>query len=188
MVIMAGTGLHDDRGFSLVDLIATVAVFATVSAIAVPAITDAFENQRLGTELRNVERELQQARLGAVTANHPIRIRFNCPTVGSYRRVELLGTVNTPATDDADARAAVRCNYGTPDRNPLTRPNHDGQLRQLHSSVSFLAAQTLEFWPNGTVHVPGTLTPLAAPVTLTLAKGSSTKSITVNSLGKIRIN
>jgi Tfp pilus assembly protein FimT len=179
--------LHDAAGFSLMDQIAVVAVFATLSAIAVPAIMSGFENQRLGVELRSVERELQTARLSAVSSNRPIRIRFNCPETSAYRRVELLGTVNKPDANDADTQAITRCNYPGPDRNPLTRPNHDGPIQRLHSTVSFAAVEALEFWPNGTVHTPGTLTPLGAPVTLTLSKGSSTKSITVNGLGKIRI-
>ena len=95
-------------GFSLVDLLATCAVIATVSAIAVPAITNSIEGQRLGMETRAVERELQIARLSAVQSNQPIRVRFNCPATGQYKRVELLGTVNTPAADDSDSRAGVR--------------------------------------------------------------------------------
>ena len=185
---------RDVRGFSLVETIATMAVFATVSAIAVPFITNAFEGQRLGVETRNVERELQSARLSAVAANRPIRIRFNCPSAGRYRRVEVIGTVNTPHADDADARAAARCGYPYPaaDNNPLTRPNNDGPPLQLaSSSVTFTAVQTLEFWPDGTVHVPAATNPWprlgATDATITVAKGSSTKSIRVNSLGKIRI-
>src|SRR5687767_6870103 len=92
--------LRDDSGFTLIDTIATLAVFATVAAIAVPLVTNSLEGQRLGMETRNVERELQSARLSAVAANRPIRMRFNCPSVGRYRRVELIGTVNVPHADD----------------------------------------------------------------------------------------
>ena len=180
----------------MVDILATLAVFGTVSAIAVPALSKAYENQRLGIETRNVERELQSARLQAVTANTPIRVRFNCPATGQYRRVELIGTPNNPAADDADAQAATRCStakypYPAPDTDAVTRPNHDGPLMTLNKSVSFKTVQTLEFWPNGTVHVSGgTPWPIigaATPVTITLQKNSATKSITVNSLGKIQI-
>ena len=170
-----------------------MAVFATVSAIAIPIVTNSFEGQRLGIETRNVERELQSARLSAVATNRPIRIRFNCPSVGMYRRVEVIGTVNVPHADDAEARAVARCGYPFPaaDSNPLTRPNNDGAPLRLHSSVAFTAVQTLEFWPDGTVHVPAATNPWprlgATDATFTLAKGSSTKSIKVNSLGKIRI-
>lgn len=181
--------LRDARGFTLIDTLATLAVFATVSAIAIPRLTSSLEGQRLGMETRNVERELQSARLSAVATNRPIRIRFNCPSTGMYRRVEVIGTVNVPHADDAEARAVARCGYPFPaaDSNPLTRPNNDGQTLQLNSTVTFTAVATLEFWPDGSVHSPGDLKALAAPVTISLAKGSSSKSIQVNSLGKIRI-
>ena len=175
------------------DTLATLAVFATVSAISVPLVTNAFEGQRLGVETRNVERELQSARLSAVATNRPIRVRFNCPVTGAYRRVEVIGTVNVPHADDAEARAVARCGYPFPaaDSNPLTRPNNDGPTLRLYSSVTFTAVATLEFWPDGTVHVPGATNPWprlgATDATITVAKGSSTKSIKVNSLGKIRI-
>ena len=184
---------RDASGFSLIDTIVTLAVFATVAAIAVPLITNSLEGQRLGMESRNVERELQSARLSAVATNRPIRMRFNCPSAGKYRRVELIGTVNIPHADDAETRAAARCGYPFPaaDMNPLTRPNNDGPPQLLYSSVSFTAVQTLEFWPDGTVHVPAVTNPWprlgATEATITVAKGSTTKSIRVNSLGKIRI-
>ena len=180
---------HDVGGFTLMDTIATLAVAATVAGIAVPIVNNAFENQRLGIDTRNVERELQSARLSAVATNRPIRVRFNCPTAGKYRRVELIGTLSVPATDDADTRAAIRCGYPYPaaDRNPLTRPNDDGPTLQLYQTVAFTMSQPLEFWPNGTVHTPGTFTQLANPISITLTKGSSSKTIQVNGLGKIQI-
>lgn len=185
--------LHDSAGFSLMDMMATLAVFATISAIAIPTITNSFENQRLGVEARNVERELQSARLIAVSTNRPMRLWFNCPSAGKYRRVEVIGTLNTPHTDDAEARAAARCGYPYPaaDTNPLTRPNNDGPVQQLNNSVRFGAVQTLEFWPNGTVHVPAATNPWpllgTTGASISLTKGSSTKTIEVNSLGKIRL-
>jgi Tfp pilus assembly protein FimT len=187
--------LRDARGFTLIDTLATLAVFATVSAIALPRLTNSLEGQRLSMETRNVERELQSARLSAVASNRPIRFRFNCPSAGKYRRVEVIGSVNVPAAADADtvAMAVTRCGYPFPaaDTNPLTRPNNDGPTLQLNSTITFTAVQTLEFWPDGTVHVPAVTNPWprlgATDATITLVKGSSTKSIKVNSLGKIYI-
>src|SRR6266513_1334109 len=99
----AGKLWRAERGFSLVDLMATLAIIGTIAAIGVPLVTDAVESQRLGIELRNVEREIQIARLAAVTTNRPIRVRFNCPSAGYYRRVELIGSVDSPSLgDDAD--------------------------------------------------------------------------------------
>jgi Tfp pilus assembly protein FimT len=192
-----GARRRAECGFSLIDQLMTVAAIAVVAAMAVPSITNAFENQRLGMEMRNVERELQSARLDAVNANHPIRVRFNCPSAGKYRRVELIGSIDAEnAGDDADAQAAVRCGYTkypypAPDKDPLTRPNNDGPIMMLNTKVTFLQVQTLEFWSDGTVHISNNASPWP-PVpttlaTLKLTKGASTKSITVNSLGKIQI-
>jgi hypothetical protein len=141
---------------------------------------------------------MQLARLNAVTTNRPIRVRFNCPGTGYYRRVELVGSVNTPNNGiDADNQAVVRCGvtypYPAADNDPLTRPNNDGPVKQLNSKVSFTSTQTLEFWPNGTVHVynAATSTPWpqlgVTPVNIILTKGTTTRSITVNSLGKMQI-
>jgi len=192
--------LTREDGISLIDQLATLAIIATVCGIAVPALKNSVENQRLGIETRNVEREMQLARLSAVSSNRPVRVRFNCPSAKYYRRVELLGSVNSPISgDDADAQAAARCNqanypYPAPDRDPLTRPSNDGPLQQLNTAVSFGATQTLEFWPNGTVHtttgaVANSWLPIlgSTGATITLTKGTATKTITVNSLGKIQI-
>jgi len=186
-------------GFSLVDQLATLAVIATVAAIAVPALSNSIENQRLGMDIRNVEREMQVARLTAVSTNRPIRVLFNCPVAGQYRRVELIGSVNNPNTgDDATGQAARRCNYTyypfpAADNDPLTRPNNDGPIQTLNSKVTFTSQQPLEFWPNGTVHVaPSIVSALpwpqigSSPVNIVLSKGSTTKLISVNSLGKMQ--
>ncbi len=187
--------LRSEGGYSLVDLLATTAVIATVGAVAVPQLSKAVDNQRLGVDVRNVEREMQIARLDAVKASQPIRLRFNCPAVGMYRRVELLGTTKTAAPNDLDSAAATRCGTAYPfpaaDQDPLTRPNNDGPIQRLNSQVSFLSVQTLEFRPNGTVYVEtagtNTWVPLAAPFSLTMNKGSSVKTIQVNGLGKIQV-
>src|SRR5712671_7898367 len=85
-------------GISLIDQLATIAIIGTIAGIGVPLISNTIENQRLGIEVRNVERELQLARLSAVSTNRPIRVRFNCPSTGYYRRAELIGSVNSPST------------------------------------------------------------------------------------------
>jgi type II secretory pathway pseudopilin PulG len=187
-------------GFSIVDMLATMAVIGTVCAIAIPTLSNSVENQRLGIELRAVEREIQLARLNAVSTNRPIRVRFNCPDIGYYRRVELIGTLDSPSQgDDADSQGARRCSnsyypYPAADRDPLTRPNNDGPIMRINPKVVFTSTQTLEFWPNGTVHIPptngstGTWPPVGSnPVNLLLTKGSTTRSITVNGIGKMQI-
>jgi len=188
------------RGFSLVDQMLTLGLIATLCAIAVPSLKNTIDGQRLGMEARNVEREMQLARLSAVTTNRPIRLRFNCPAAGDYRRVELIGSANNPNTgDDADNRAAVRCNtvtypFPAADSDPITKPNNDGPKMTLNSKVTFGVGgtQTLEFWPNGTVHVYNAAAapwPVvgSTPVNIILTSAGVNRSVTVNLLGKTQI-
>jgi prepilin-type N-terminal cleavage/methylation domain-containing protein len=185
-----------DAGFTLIDIMVSLAVFAILMAGAVPMLIDVTGTMKLGQAVREVERELQTARLKAVTSNRPIRVRFNCPVAGEFRMVELIGTPGTPAAADDDA-VLTRCQqssypYPAGDSNALTRPNHDGPVRSLHSSLSFGAAETLEFWPDGSVHQQvGTELPWSAvPTTgtaVTVTKGTVVRTITVNHLGKIQL-
>ena len=66
------------RGFTLIELIVVAALLITIMAIAIPSfhLTDAM---KLNGAAREVERELQIARLRAVTVNRPLQVRFNCP-------------------------------------------------------------------------------------------------------------
>jgi prepilin-type N-terminal cleavage/methylation domain-containing protein len=191
------TATLEVRGFTLLELMVVIALICIVGGMAVPAITSSSEQMRLSNSARQVERQLQMARMKAVRADRVMRVRFNCPATGQYRMVELLGTVQTPATDDADSRAAVRCSdasYPYPDINPefFAAPNNDGPIQNLLNGVAFTSVQTLDFWPNGTAHMGGASTPIAgAGVTLQVysTKYGTTvnKSITVNGLGKITL-
>jgi Tfp pilus assembly protein FimT len=189
--------LASPMGFSLIDMVATVAIIATVGGMAVPQVSNALDSMRLGMSLRDVERELQFAKLKAVSTQRPMRVRFDCPSAGSIRVVELLGTPAAPDANDADA-VTGRCSETTypysptgADSSRLTRPNNDGPVRRLYPGATFTAKQTLEFWPNGTVHTAcqaacsNTAATKIGTVTLTLSRKSKTKNITVNGLGKI---
>ena len=181
-------------GFTILDMIVVVAVFMILAGISVPAFQSLTEGYKLGQTVREVERELQTARLKAVTSNRPLRVRFNCPATGQYRMVELIGTPSVPAAEDGSVNRCQENTYPTPaaDNNPLTRPNHDGPIRRLPTGITFSAASTLEFWPDGTVHMEqGTTLPWpgigVAGASITLAKGSVTKRIDVNGVGKITL-
>jgi hypothetical protein len=193
----ARQGLKSAVGISLIDMIATTAVIATISAAAVPQLVNVVDSMRLGMSVREVERELQFARLKAVSTNRPMRVRFDCPSAGNVRVVELLGMPTKPDANDADA-VLNRCSETAypyrptgADQSRLTRPNNDGPVRTIYSGTTFTAKQTLEFWPNGSVHSACQVAPCGVTgaqintVTLTLSRKSKTKNITVNGLGKI---
>ena len=194
------------RGFSLIELLIVVALVAVVGAMVVPSILNMMTGMRVSAESRLVERELQTARLRAVGTNRAMRVRFNCPSVGQYRLVEVIGTPSAPAPNDANAAATTRCglaNYPYPDTNRewFETPNNDGPVNRLDWRVTFAATQTLEFWPDGTVHAdtgggsPWAPIPDAQPVTIRLqqSEGTSTQKaaterrIQVNGVGKITL-
>jgi prepilin-type N-terminal cleavage/methylation domain-containing protein len=193
----AMTEARDVRGFTLLELLVVVAVISIIGAMAVPALTSTSAQMRLSNSARQVERVLQTARMKAVRSDKVMRVRFNCPGTGEYRMVELLGTIRTPATDDADSRAAVRCgntSYPYPDADPefFAAPNNDGPIQTLQRDVAFSTVQTIDFWPDGSAHTMGATTPInGTGVTLQLydvTRGTSVnKSITVNGLGKVTL-
>lgn len=184
-----------DSAFTLVELLLTVALIGIVAAMAVPLMTNAVDAIKLGESTREVEREMQTARLMAVSSNQPIRVRFDCPAAGNYRMTELIGTPSSPASADAAANRCSLANYpypGDTDKNPLTRPNKDGPLRYLDPKVSFSSTTTIEFWPDGSAHTNTGGTNPWPPIagtgfSVSLQKGTKTKSILVNGVGKIQV-
>lgn len=183
-----------EAGVSLVDVMVTILFLGIIMAGAIPGLVSAASSMRLGQGAREVERELQTARLKAVATNRPMRVRFNCPAAGQYRMVELLGTPTAPASGDS---ATDRCSttaypYPPADRNSLTLPNQDGPVRYLPQGVTFGSAATLEFWSDGSAHKQSaTENPwLVIPTTgtaITVTKDTTVKTITVNGLGKIQL-
>jgi type II secretory pathway pseudopilin PulG len=187
--------LRADAGFSLIDTLVTLAIVGIIAGVALPEVVDVASQMKLGQGARDVEREMQSARLKAVTSGRPIRIHFNCPAATEYRLTELIGTASAPVAADT---AADRCSpatypYPPADNNPMTRPNNDGPVRYLPTRVTFGTTKTLEFWPDGSAHMSdGTGTspwPVIPPAgtDISLTKASAVKHITVNGLGKITL-
>ena len=92
-------------------------------AMSVPVMTDMTESTKLNEAARLVEREMQDARLKAVTVNRPLRVRLNCPSSGYIRTVEVLGTT----ADSASNRCLVSA-YPFPGRR--SRPDDAAELRR----------------------------------------------------------
>jgi len=186
--------IRQDCGFNLIELLVTTSLIVIIAAIAVPLMTNASDAIKLSQSAREVERELQTARLKAVSANQAMRLRFDCPAAKQYRMGELIGTPSVPAAADSAANRCSLSNYPYPatDNDMLTRPNNDGPLRQVDSSVSFSQAATIEFWPDGTAHANnGGANPwpaIPSPGTnIILSRNSKTRTILVNSVGKVQL-
>jgi len=181
-------------GFSLVELLMVVALVGIMSVVGLPLLGQMSGTIQLGEAARQIERELQSARMTAVSANQPMRVMFNCPSAREYRMVELIGTPGVPAAGDG---VIGRCSTTTypfpaPDNNPITRPNNDGPLRTIPDQVSITTSTTIEFWPDGTAHTnTGGINPwppIASPgIYIILTRSGKTKSILVNGIGKIQL-
>ena len=182
-------------GFTLIELLMVAAVFVIMAAVAMPQLGRALDLYRLGIALREMERELQTARVNAVTANRTVRVLFNCPAAGQFRRVEVLGE---PGLDDARDSTLARCNeaafpYPAPDLDPLTRPNLDGPLHRLPAGVTMGGVSGIEFRPNGTARSAGAGGAIAfgdipaAGVAATVTKDANTRTITINGMGRVFI-
>jgi prepilin-type N-terminal cleavage/methylation domain-containing protein len=174
-----------ERGFSLNELMLVIAVSGTMMAIAVPVMTDLGESTKLSSAARELERELQSARLKAVTSNQVLRVRLNCPAAGYYRTVEYL---NGP--EDSQTNRCLLGAYPFPagDTDLMTRPNYDGPLRMLPHGAT-VTGDVLEFHPDGTAFrlVSNVATAITSPVTITVTRKGKSKAMTINGAGKIQL-
>lgn len=183
---------REQRGFTLIDIMATIMVLGIIFAMTVPTMIASLDRLKLGQAAREVEREIHTAKSRAVSKGRVMRIRFNCPSAGRYRVTELIGTASVPAAADTAANRCDPTAYpDTPaDSNPMTFPNLDGPVRFLPSDVTFTASQTIEFWPDGTARqevgttLPWPLIPTTG-IDIELTRKNDTATISVNGLGKI---
>lgn len=192
---MIRTMLARHAGYTLVELLAAMGVVVILTGMGMPVLGRAIEKYRVGMTIRDVERDLQAARMKAVASNQPIRVRFNCPAAGFYRVVELIGNAGAPVAEDAAPERCSDAVYPFPpaDLDPLTRPNQDGPLHQLPPNVTFQSTQTLEFWPDGSVHTgSGSVAspwPVVSPagVEISIQQGTKTSAVVVNGIGRVMI-
>jgi Tfp pilus assembly protein FimT len=184
-------------GFSLVDMMMVVAIGAIVCAVAIPSASRTVNALRLNAATLDLERELQFARLKAVSTNRTMRVRFNCPIVGQFRTVEVMGTTSV---DNSLARCGLT-GYPYPgpmDSDPAT-PSADGPLHTLHPSMT-VNTMEIQFSPRGTAATvsSGNVQAITAPVFLVATRSSDTAIvgnhagntgiIEIDALGKIRIH
>lgn len=175
---------RSDRGFTLPELMLVVALVATIGGIAVPVMGNLSNSIKLNEATRMVERELQDARIKAVSTNTPVRMRTNCPAAGYIRIVEVLGT----AADTASNRC-VQTVYPFPaDNDLMTRPNSDGPVRVLNNAATVTTA-SIQFAPDGTATqvVSGVSTAITAAVTITVTRNGESRTVTINGLGKVQL-
>jgi Tfp pilus assembly protein FimT len=161
-----------------------VCVLGTVIAMAVPVLKDVTAGMKLNEAVRQVERELQGARLKAVTVNRSLRVRWNCPGVGTIRRVEVLVSA---ADSAADRCSATRYPFPPADNDLTTRPNYDGPTLIIPNGAT-VAGVDLQFSPDGTTsQVVNNVAQAINTVTVTVTRQNKSRTVTVNGAGKIKL-
>lgn len=178
--------LRAERGFSLIELMLTVAIGATIIAMAVPVVTDISASIKLNEAARLVEREFQDARLKAVQTNHALRVRTNCPAAGFVRTVEVLG-----ATADSATGRCLTSSYpfpSDPDNDLSTGPNYDGPMRVIPNGAT-VSTVIYQFQPDGTVFnvVANVPARISSEQTVTITRAGRSRTVKINGAGKIQL-
>lgn len=176
--------VRTERGFSLPELMLTVAVAGTLMAMALPVMQDVSASAKLSEAARLVEREFQDARLRAVSANRILRVRTNCPSTGFIRTVEVLGTsADTPAS-----RCSSTAYPYPPDQDLMTRPNYDGPMRVIPNSAT-VPTTDIQFLPDGTAQVVsgGGAAPIVGSQSIAITRKNVSRTVTVNAAGKVQL-
>jgi len=119
------------QGFSLIELVVTMAVLVAVSSIAIPAFQSSIGNAQIRTVAESIHSGLQQARMEAIKRN--ARVKFTLQTNSAWQIGCVTQTTTCPSTItqksategsssnttvSADSYTAVFSGFGT--RDPAT--------------------------------------------------------------------
>ena len=174
----------------MVEVTVVAAVAMVTVGLAAPSILEAIDAYKFNNDVQLVAATVRNARYNAVASNTTLRLRFNCPSVGQMRVIEVTGNA---VIDNADNRCDTAA-YPYPDGNGTAVPNNDGPVIQIGSTTSLPAATTgLEISTSGRV-VPVTSCPACAaaapPATLRLGDDntSTNRVISISATGRTTVD
>jgi type IV fimbrial biogenesis protein FimT len=151
-----------EHGFSLVELLTTLAVIVTLAAISVPMISNAMASYRLKSAVATVTGAIQSTRYQAIYQGYSYQVVFD-PTAKTFQ------VQSKPLT------AASFSNVGSA-----------AFWAESAQQVTLNAATTLTFSPGGKVTLNNGAA--ACPCTMTLTyPGKTPEVITVSSYGNINV-
>jgi type IV fimbrial biogenesis protein FimT len=176
---------HYSRGFTFLELVATVAVAAILITVAAPNFNNLLKNNRLGKAANDLVAALNLARQTAISTN---QISMLCHTAS--------GDESTPACGDADSNWHTGYIVYQPPTRTITNAgrdytsgaNADRLIRQADLSAADLIVTNVNaddyvvFLGNGTLQSPST------PPQITICDsrdGETGRQVTVSPVGRI---
>jgi prepilin-type N-terminal cleavage/methylation domain-containing protein len=164
MAVETNIFFRERRGFSAIELVVAMGIFALLVTFAVVAQSRLLPHYRLSAGTRQVVTDLRLLRGKAIAQNMTFRMVFAANS-NTYRAERF-----NPGTNAFD-------NYALYVRGSTTAGSP--QPIELPSTVQTTAAVTVTFEPRGTVTT-------TAPITLS-APGPRTRSLSINLAGLITI-
>ena len=168
---------RSNTGFTLIEMIATVAVLAVLVTVGIPSFQETIDKRRLTGAAEQLQADLQYARSEAIKRNGNVFVTFTgTGTTWCY------GMSATTAT--CNCTTSTSCQLDTVEKVV----NQTG-FRNISLGVASITGNNLNFEPRrGLVSMNNNATPIVTG-SVTLTSTSSTKSlrIDVSRLGRVKL-
>lgn len=99
--------LKAQKGFSLIELLVTIAIIAIIAAIAVPSYQDTIERNRLKETLQLVKSDIQLARGEAIKRSESVTFSTTSGAAGAW----CLGSIASTASCDCSVTVSSAAGY-----------------------------------------------------------------------------